>query len=243
MCSRCASVLISGNRNRRLRSRRRSTSSSIGAPNHETPTSLPPERTDSIAWCNDRVPARPCFGLPPAHSKTTSAPLPPVSSRIDATGSSLAGIDRDVRAELARDLARLVAHVDGDDQPCPARPGDLQAFEPHAPLPEDRDRITDVDSGRLDGRHAVAQGLQAGGFAVRDAIVHLHEGDFRQERPLGETARKLKADDRSLAAKVIPAVAAERAASAGELRPRRHPVAGSHAFTPSPTSITRAQNS
>ena len=35
---------------------------------------LPPERTASIAWTSVCWPANPYLGLPPAHSKTTSAP-------------------------------------------------------------------------------------------------------------------------------------------------------------------------
>ncbi len=81
------------------------------------------------------------------------------------------------------------------------------------------------DAGGLDGRDAVAEGLQAGGLAVRDPIVNAHQRNLGEEGPLGETAGKLKADDRSLAAEVVLALEAERAGAAGQFRPRRHAIA------------------
>ncbi len=52
-----------------------------------------------------------------------------------------------------------------------------------------------------------------------------HQGDLGEEGPLGETAGELKADDRSLAAKVVLALEAEGTGAAGQLRPRRHAIA------------------
>ena len=47
-----------------------------------------------------------------------------------------------------------------------------------------------------------------------------------KQRPLGEAAGQVEADDRPLAAEVAPLRAAERALAARQLGPRRHAVAG-----------------
>ena len=132
-----------------------------------------------------------------------------------------------VRPEFARDLARLVAHVHGDDQARAAQAGDLQALQSHAALAEDHHRVRHPQLGRLDRRHAVAERLQTGRLAVGDAVVHLDEGDFRQTSAFREAAGQVEADDRSLAAEVAALGAAERALPARQLGPRRHAVAGS----------------
>ena len=68
--------------------------------------------------------------------------------------------------------------------------------------------------GRFDCRHAVAERLQTRRLAVGDAVVHLHQRDFRQASPLGEAAGQVEANDRPLAAQV----AALRYDTAGTLR-------------------------
>ena len=115
--------------------------------------------------------------------------MPPVSSRIAATTSHVRGVQRMIGPELARHLARFVAHVDGDEQPGAAEPGDLQAFQPHAALAEDHDRVADLQFGGFDRRHAVAQRLQAGRLAVGNAVVDLHQRDLGQDGRFRQSSR------------------------------------------------------
>src|SRR5262245_4106682 len=53
-----------------------------------------------------------------------------------------AGVEGVIGSELAGNLARLVAHVYGDDLAGPAEAGGLQALQPHAALAEDHDRVS-----------------------------------------------------------------------------------------------------
>src|SRR5262249_85780 len=76
------------------------------------------------------------------------------------------------------------------------------------------------------GRHAVTQGLQTGSLAVGNSVVHLHEGDFRQDSNFGETTRKIETDDRPSTAKVAPLGAAQWAVAARQLGSGRDAVAG-----------------
>src|SRR5262249_27739951 len=115
-----------------------------------------------------------------------------------------AGVEGMIGAEVAGNLARLVAHVHGDDLARPAEAGDLQALQPHAALAEYHDGVSHAQLGRLHRRHAVAERLQTGCLAVGDPIVHLDEGDFRQDGDLGKTAGEVEPDDRPLAAEVAP---------------------------------------
>ena len=111
----------------------------------------------------------------------------------------------------------------------PADAGDLQAFQPHAPLAEDRDRVADPDAGRLHRRDAVAQRLQARGLAVGDAVVDMHQRDLRQDRVFREAAGQLETDDGPLAAKVATPGATEGTIAAWQLGPRRDSIAGTKA--------------
>jgi len=136
VCSRCASVLISGNRNLRLRSRRVSTSSSKEPRTTTHPRACRQNAPIRSPAGSVRVPASPCLGLPPAHSNTTSAPLPSVSSLIAATGSSLrASSARSARAP-ARSEQASSRTSDGHDQPGPARSRDLKHSRPMLPCPK-----------------------------------------------------------------------------------------------------------
>ena len=71
-----------------------------------------------------------------------------------------------LRSELLRDPAGLFPDVHGDGLPGAASAGHLQALEPHAPLPEDGDRIADSDLRSLHRRDAVTERLQAGRFMI-----------------------------------------------------------------------------
>ena len=154
---------------------------------------LPPERTASIACISVWCPASPCFGLPPAHSKTTSAPLPPVRSRMAATGRRTRGRSGRDRPRAPRHAARLVAHVDGDEQPAPLSRAICRHSSPMLPCPKIATVSPSRNVGRLDRRDAVAQRLQAGGLAVGDAIVDL----ARARSPGGRPARRSSRAGRS----------------------------------------------
>ena len=98
---------------------------------------LPPERTASIACNSVRLPARPCLALPPAHSKTTSAPIPPVRSESWPRRRTLWRSERGRPPARLRHRAGLVANVNGNDQSGAADAGDLHALQAHAALAQD----------------------------------------------------------------------------------------------------------
>ena len=143
---------------------------------------VPPERTASIACVRLFIPARPCFGLPPAHSKTMSAPLPPVRSLMHCYGILLRSIDHVIGPEFPRHGACFRANIDSNDASRAADTRDLHAFQSHAALPEDRDGITDPHACGFDGRNAVAERLKTCGFTVGDSDRQRVSAQFQAEQ-------------------------------------------------------------
>jgi hypothetical protein len=75
------------------------------------------------------------LGLPTA-SMQTSAPLPPVSAWMAATGSVGAGVDRVGGAELGGQLELAGVEVDGDDGRGPGQRAPAMAAQPTPPQPK-----------------------------------------------------------------------------------------------------------
>src|SRR5262249_18501183 len=84
----------------------------------------------------------------------------------------LGGVDGVVRAEFARHAARFLPDINGDHLAGAGQPGNLQAFESHAPLTEDRHAVADLNPRGRDGGDAVTERLQTRGFAVGDTIIY-----------------------------------------------------------------------
>lgn len=117
---------------------------------------MPPERTALIAVSNVSWPARPCFGFPSGtfkHDIGTDRPGQFEDGRQDVARLC---IQRVVGSQLAQTWQASSRTSTVMIRPAAADPQSA-AFQPHAPLAEDHDRITDLDLGRLHRRHTIAQ--------------------------------------------------------------------------------------
>src|SRR5262249_54032601 len=103
--------------------------------------------------------------------------------------------------------------------------GDLQALEAHASLADDGNRVGNSQVRGFDRCDAVTQRLQASSFAVGNAIVDLHQGDFRQNGNFRKATRHVEADHGALTAQVGSLRATEWAIAAGQLGSRRDSIA------------------
>ena len=108
-----------------------------GAPNHETPMILPPDRTASMAWqeaLHAREPLlRTAAGALENHVSAIAACQ--VADDFYRVGSR--AVDGAVRSEFFRNLCRLRPHIYRYDLPRAAGPRDLHALQSHAALAED----------------------------------------------------------------------------------------------------------
>ena len=132
-------------------------------------------------------------------------------------GEDIDAIERVVSAQFFGDPASFFSNIDGDDEPGAAVALDLHALHSHASLTNDCDGIADLHFCGFHSGDAVAERLQAGGFAIADPVIHFDERDFRQDGVLRKAAGKLKADDWTLAAEMISAGSAELTLAAGQL--------------------------
>jgi hypothetical protein len=179
---------MSGKIKRMLRSRRRSTGSDTGAPKKETPT-INHVRAVAVRQILD-------YGY----------------------GILLRRVDDVIGPEFPRHGTCFRADIDSDDASRSADTDDLHAFESHAALPKDRDGITHPHACGFHRRNAVAEGLKAGGFTVRDSIVDVCQRNFRENCKFRETAGQMKADNWSLAAEMRPPITAQRALATRKFR-------------------------
>ena len=91
--------------------------------------------------------------------------------------------------------AGLVANVTVITSPAPLNRAICMHSIPMLPWPTRRSN-RQTGYRPLDRRHAVAQRLQAGPFAVGNAIVQLDQRNGRQDGPFRKAAGELKPDDR-----------------------------------------------
>src|SRR5687767_8893574 len=105
-----------------------------------------------------------------------------------------------IRAEFFRDATRFVANVDRNQQSSSAQPCHLQALQSHTSLAEDGNGIAEPNIGGLDRGDTIAERLQASSLAVRNAVIDLDQGNFRNQRQFTEASGQIESDDWPLSA-------------------------------------------